>query len=137
VGTALALPAMLILDGLRLADLPGLGALDGRLRLGALGLALGASVAAWLERALLGRALSRRLPGHEAPRAETARVAAASLAGAAAGLGTWWWLAGRGLPEAVTAAAALAALGLVFLAAGLASGLPQLRRMRTPKRARR
>jgi len=82
IGAAFAVPAMFWCDRLAVARLPGgegLGASS--LRLGALGLAAGATIAAWSERALLGRALARGLTGHlPRRRDQVARAATAVLA---------------------------------------------------------
>jgi len=116
VGAAVALPAMLALDRVGVDRLPGLAALVGsELRLGAVGLALGATVAAWLERARLGNALAGRVAGCAPPLARTARRAAAALAAAlpaalVAGLAT-------GEHPTLRAAAVFAAFGAAYLLA--------------------
>ena len=127
-GAAVAIPAMLALDRWRLADLPGLGGAGSELRLGAVGLALAASAAAWLEWSWLSRALRRRLPGASWPRGEAARVLVASLAGGAAAWAAQRLLAGRGWPAPAAAAATLAAFAAALLVAGLALGLRFVRR---------
>lgn len=130
VGGALAVPLMLALDRSTLAALPGggppSGALD-PLRLGAVGLALAASVAAWLEWAWLARALSRRLPGASWAAGDAARVLAASLAGGAAALLAQLPAGAGGWSAAIRLAAALGAFAFGFGAVGLALGLPYLR----------
>jgi putative peptidoglycan lipid II flippase len=125
VGVLVALPAMFLLDRVSLGRIPGLETLDGGLRLGAIGLALGASVAAWFEWGLLSRALSERLSGFRWPLADAFRVLLASLAGAAAGLATARLLP-AGLPPLLLALAAGGAFAAAFAAAGMASGLPEL-----------
>ena len=136
VGIAVALPTMIVLDRVRLIDVPGLGGLGGALRLGAIGLAFGASVAAWFEWGLLSRSLATRLSGFRWPAAEALRVLAASLAGAAAGLGAARFLAARlaPLPLALVTAASF---GAAFLAVGMASGLPELERVMASMRRSR
>ena len=64
---AVGLPAMLWLDRQRLADLVFVGAAGSGLRLGAVGLALAATLAAWIELAALRRAAKVRLPSLEWP----------------------------------------------------------------------
>jgi len=120
---AVALPAMFLLDRRLLADLPGLHGLDGDLRLGALGLALAASVGAWVEWGLLSRALSRRLSHFRVPVRERFRLLAASAAGAAAGLAVAAPVFAR-WPPWLTALAAGGAFLASFTVAGLALGLP-------------
>jgi putative peptidoglycan lipid II flippase len=105
VGIALALgaPLMLALDRWSVDEARALagGALTSgsgsALRLGALGLALAASVAAWVERYALLAAVRRRVPEFEAPRSESVRFGLAALVAAApplalvlGGLGTSW-----------------------------------------------
>ena len=80
VGTALMLP----LDRLGVAGGEG-GAAQG-LRLGAAGLALGATVGAWTEYLLLRRSLARAIGPHGAPRRQLAVILAAGFAGTGAGL---------------------------------------------------
>jgi putative peptidoglycan lipid II flippase len=126
-GALVAVPAMLLLDRVALTALPGApGRLESGLRLGALGLALGASAAAWLEWGWLARALGRDVPGLRGAAPASARVALASAAGA---LGAWAVLAAIGeqpWPPLLRAAAAGAAFAGLFVALGLALGLPQL-----------
>jgi putative peptidoglycan lipid II flippase len=89
-GTAL----MLWLDQRLLTALPGLASLGGSdLRLGALGLAIAAGGASWLELALLGHALGRRvrLPAPWRPAGVMLAVAGVATLPAAA---LWWLMAG-------------------------------------------
>ncbi len=89
VGVALGAPLMLLLDRWAVADLPG-SAGPSRLRMGAVGLALAASAAAWLERAAL-----RRAPGAPAARAASgpgascAVMLVAAVAAAVPGFLAW------------------------------------------------
>lgn len=137
LGALLAVPGMLALDRVELARLPGLGGLGGDLRLGAVGLAIGASAAAWLEWAWLSRSLAPRVPGFRWPLAAALRVLAASLAGAAAGIAVRVAGGGGTLPPLLIALAVGAAFALAFAAAGLAAGVPQLERLRARLRGSR
>ena len=65
---------------------------SGELHYGAAGLALGASVAAWLEYALLRRRLERVLGPHGPSRSVRGRVLGATALAALAGLGSKWAL---------------------------------------------
>lgn len=67
VSLAVGLPVMFWLDRQRLADLVFVGAAGSGLRLGAVGLGLAATVAAWIELAALRRAARERLPSLEWP----------------------------------------------------------------------
>ena len=137
LGALLAVPGMLALDRFPLAGLPGLSGLAGELRLGAVGLAFGASAAAWLEWSWLSRSLAPRVPGFHWLLAEAVRVLGASAAGALAAWGILWALAGWALAPIVVAAAVGAAFLSVFVAAGLALGVPQLERVRRRLRGSR
>jgi putative peptidoglycan lipid II flippase len=116
LGATVAVPAMLLLDRLPVEWLPGFEPAEpSALRLGAVGLALGASVAAWVERAALGRALTVRMQGYESTRPETARrllavVVAALPAWGIGELGAAWHPTLRAL-------AAFGCLGAVYLMA--------------------
>ena len=88
VSTLCAVPLMIVLDRLTVAEWTGAPAGDG-LRLGALGLALGSGVGAWLEAALLGRAL-RRLTGEAVfPLPEIGRMVLLALLAALPAAGLW------------------------------------------------
>jgi putative peptidoglycan lipid II flippase len=130
VGAAVGLPAMLLLDRVALGELPGLSALDTDLRLGALGLALAASAAAWLEWLGLSRALGRRLRDFRWHGGEIGRVLLASLAAAATALGVRAAIAGPIDSPVAVGLLAGGAFVLTFGAAALALGLPQIRRVR-------
>jgi putative peptidoglycan lipid II flippase len=130
LGALLAVPGMLVLDRVALVRLPGLAGLGGDLRLGAVGLAFGASVAAWFEWGFLSRSLAPRVPGFHWRLADAVRVLAASAAGALAGSGVRLALGGLVLPPVVVAAAVGAAFLLLFVTTGLALAVPQLERVR-------
>lgn len=125
-GTAVAVPAMLLLDGQQVARWTGGGAADAGLRLGALGLALGASLGAWIERAALRRALARRLPELAWPTARLARSLLAAVLAAPAALALAWALDRSGLHPTLLAIAVAAVYGAGYLAAALALKLPEL-----------
>jgi len=107
VGVALMLP----LDGLGFRDL----------RLGAAGLALGASVGAWFEYALLRRALAATVGPHAPPARDLLRMTLAASVAAAVGVGLQLVLPG-GTPILV-ALETLIPFGLVYLAVAAALGL--------------
>lgn len=67
VSLVVGLPLMFWLDRLRLADLRFVGVPGGNLRVGAVGLGLAASVAAWIELGALRHAARTRLPSLEWP----------------------------------------------------------------------
>jgi putative peptidoglycan lipid II flippase len=91
---------------------------DNQLRLGGVGLALGASAGAWLEYLLLRRAVAHRLGAIRMGGGSLARTAGAAGAAAVAGL-----LARQltdGLPPLAAAVPVLGAAGLAYLAAAAA-----------------
>lgn len=112
--TAVALPLMFWLDGWTVADLVGPAAGADRLYLGAVGLALGASVGAWVELARLRRALRQRLAAFEVPWRAAGRMSALAAGLLMPALGLWWGLAGGAPP--LLAALALGVYGVGYLA---------------------
>lgn len=93
-------------------------------RLGVVGLALGTGIAAWVEWALLKRALRGRIGGVGAGAGVLARMFGAALAGAAAGWGVRWLL-----PEAthifLRGVLVLGTFGAVYFGVAAALGLEQ------------
>jgi putative peptidoglycan lipid II flippase len=93
------------------------------LQLGSVGLALGASIGAWLEWALLRRTLAKRIGTVGAGGDQLARMFGAALIGAAAGHVVR--LAAAGLHPIATAALVVAAFGVVYFGAARALGLSE------------
>jgi putative peptidoglycan lipid II flippase len=129
---ALGAAMMLVLDQVPLTAFTGplSGGGDRGLRLGAAGLALGSGVAAWLEVALLVRAVRRHLPAFELPWAIAGRRLAAAAASAVAA-GLVWWLTATSfrLPLLVSAILVLGVFGVGYLG----RQLPALLRGRGPQ----
>jgi putative peptidoglycan lipid II flippase len=95
--------------------------------LGPLGLAAGAALGAWVEWALLKRALVAQVGEVGAGAPQLARMFAAALtAGAAAHFANLWFASSQPL---LAAALAAAVFGLVYCAVGAALGLEQARRL--------
>ena len=157
VGTVVGVSAMLLLDGFRwdasgpvrvadtgLADLTARGSIESLHRLGAAGIALGASVGAWLEWWLLRRSVARRTGSRRARTGITRPLVAASSIVLAAPIG--WWIAARSgqllaaAPVAVegivTLVPAVALFGVAAMALDL-HDVPGVRRARTVRRRRR
>ena len=128
-GVALGAPLMLLLDRWPVAALPG-GAGPERLRLGAIGLALAASAAAWLERAALRRALRRRLPALVWPGRELARMFGAAAAAALPGLVVWRAAVALELHPALVALGAGASFAAAYAGLAVALKLPQVALLR-------
>ena len=93
----------------------------GPLRLGAAGLALGASIGAWMEFVLLRRALGARIGAHGAGAPRLARLALAAVLAAGAGVGLQLVLPAQ--HPFVVALETLGAFGVVYLAASSLLGL--------------
>jgi putative peptidoglycan lipid II flippase len=85
VSLAIGLTLMFPFDSVALELLGTGGAIEER-RLGAVGLALGATAGAWMEYLILERALARRIGPHEPTRRTTFAIAGAGAIGAAAAL---------------------------------------------------
>ena len=92
------------------------------LPLGPLGLAAGAAIGAWVEWALLKRALTVRVGGVGAGSGALARMLAAALAAAAGAYATGRWLTSSYLIEAAIVAAVF---GAIYLGVAAALGLEQ------------
>lgn len=119
VSLAVGVPLMFPLDRFGVGDL----------RFGAAGLALGASVGAWVEYALLRRHLSSRLPGHGPRARHTAALVAAAVLASGVALAERAWIEptirGAAPPafEGVLAAAGTAlAFGVAYLVAASVFG---------------
>ena len=119
---AVGLPAMFWLDRLRLGDVAILGAPGSTLRLGAVGLGLAATAAAWLELGALRRAARVQLPSLVWPAAAFRRFTFYSL-GAAVPLTLAYLAAADGLVHPTLLAAALCSLfGVGYLGIAAAFG---------------
>jgi putative peptidoglycan lipid II flippase len=117
---AVAVPSMFYLDRLAVAEVFGVeggggGGLGTALYLGALGLALGSSVGAWLELALLQIALRRRIGAPSIPWPALARFLALAAAAALPAAGLWWLV--RDWPHVVLGPLVVALFAAVYLAA--------------------
>jgi putative peptidoglycan lipid II flippase len=103
-------------------------AIDGR-RLGAVGLAAGSGIAAWIEWVLLRRALRRRIGPVGANVTAVFRMFVAALSAAAAGWGVRWLIGG--LHPMPRAALVFTAFGLVYFAVSTLLGLGEPRGVAT------
>jgi putative peptidoglycan lipid II flippase len=119
--TAVAVPSMFLLDRFAVAEVFGVeGAVGTALYLGALGLALGSSVGAWLELALLQVALRRRLAAPPIPWPALARFLALAATAALPAAGLWWLV--RDWPHVVLGPLVVALFAAVYLAAAQVLG---------------
>jgi len=152
VGTAAGVALMLVLDAYRwgpdgpiqvaplgLADAAARASADSLHRLGAVGLALGASLGAWIEWAILRRALARRTGSSPVARgwARPALVSLAVLPAAPVGAAMLRVLdaALQGAPPALRAVVALAPAGLMLAGAAVLLDLEDVPGVRRVRRA--
>jgi putative peptidoglycan lipid II flippase len=108
LSTVLAVPLMLLLDRIAVTDL--VRAEGDPLRLGAVGLALGSGLAAWLELLLLRRAAARSAPGPLVPWRDLGRLTLLAAVAAVPAALVWW-----ALPPLHVALQALAVVGVYAL----------------------
>lgn len=123
VSAACAAPLMLLLDRLAVADLTDAPATKG-LHLGALGLAFASGIGAWLEAALLGRALLRRTGQAAFPSRDIARMLLLALAAATPAALLWWQL--PALHPALQAVLVVGLYGTIYLVLAAWRGLPEM-----------
>ncbi len=126
LSAVLGVVLMLGLDRLEVARVVGLTISDPRLRLGAVGLALGAGIAAWYELYRLRRSLTAEDGGLRLPARFAWRLALATLPSLAAA-GATWWLLGR-LPVLPQALAVIAVFAMTYFLVTDRMGLSQARR---------
>ena len=130
---------MVLLDRFTVADVTGGGSGGDTLRLGAVGLAAGSAVAAWVELASLGAALrARALDPASVPRMPWGRIGLfTAIATAAAGIAGLLWMFTRSWPTMLTAAVVLPCFAGSYLAIagalGLAESLRFWERLRSPR----
>ncbi len=94
---------------------------DGAVRLGAVGLALGSTVAAWVEYGILRHRVRYLLRRRRALRGPAGRLAVAALSAAVLGGVLAWGL--EPLPALFTAPLALSLTGVVYISLGQAAGV--------------
>lgn len=132
-GAVVAVPAMLLLDRYSVAGLlgdwgvAGTSAGDGAaspLFLGAVGLAVGSAVAAWVELAALRYSLGSLIPSLHLPVAAAGRMAGLALAAALPAAGLWWLLAGR--PILLVAGTVVGLYAALYLGAAHLLGFTEL-----------
>jgi putative peptidoglycan lipid II flippase len=109
IGAAL----MVALDAMTLRDVIELPAGERTLRLGAVGLAIGAACGAWLEMALMTAALRRREASFALPWGAAGRMTGLAMLAALPAAGVWWLL--PALPILIDAMAVLALYAATYL----------------------
>lgn len=124
VSAAAGAALMWWLDRYGVADVLGFAG-AGKLRLGAVGLGLGASLGAWLELVLLLRRARSRVPALALPIAALLRMASLAVVAAAVAGGVWW--VARAMRGWLVAIVVLAVFALTYLAGAVALRFPEMR----------
>ncbi len=127
-GLVVGLPLMLLFDRIPLTGLASAGG-GTALRLGAIGLAAAASLAAWLELGALDRAARRRWRAHRWPARELGLDALAAVLAALPALGLAFSTAGLGWHPTLRATAVFGLFALLYLGAGLLRGAEPARQL--------
>lgn len=112
--TAMAVPLMLWLDRFSVSGTVGAATGDTILRLGAVGLAVAASVGAWVELGSLMRSLQRRLTDFTLPKAAIARMLGVALIASVPAAAGWYVL--PGLNTIIVTAIVVSVFGGTYLA---------------------
>ncbi|WP_022835415.1 murein biosynthesis integral membrane protein MurJ [Salisaeta longa] len=123
VSTAVALPAMFLLDRVALTAVVGHPLAGEPLFLGAVGLGLGASAGAWMELWWLRRALHARLPALVLPWRAIGRMGLLATIVGALCTGLWWML--PAWPPLVLAGLVGGSFAGCYLAGAAALGFPE------------
>ncbi|NBC18502.1 MAG: murein biosynthesis integral membrane protein MurJ [Bacteroidetes bacterium] len=123
VSTVVAVPVMVVLDRVAVADVVG-STSGSPLYLGAVGLALGASVGAWVELWRLKRALQAALVAFRLPWRPALRMTALALGALVPAVGLWALL--PAWPLLLLAALVVGVYGLTYLIAAHLLGLPEV-----------
>ncbi len=134
-----AVPAMFLLDRVRVADVAPIPAAGEALFLGGVGLAVGSVLGAWVELILLHRYLRRAMPDFRIRWNRTARMFGLASACLVPAFGLWY--AARGLPILAAAALVGGLFAALYLAGARRLGMQEIdawlgqitRRLRGPK----
>lgn len=124
LSAACAVPLMFWLDTYALSGVVGIPPQEQELYLGAVGLAVGTSVGAWVELAGLRIALRRRIETFRLPWGAVARMAGVAALALIPALGLWWLI--QAWPLLAKAAVVVAAYGFAYLALARLFGISEL-----------
>jgi putative peptidoglycan lipid II flippase len=125
VSAAAGAGLMFWLDRYQVGDLVQRAAGDGSLRLGAVGLGLGASLGAWVELTLLVRRARAQVPELELPMAALAKMVGLAVAALAPAAALWWVLEGR--HPWLLALSVLVSFAALYLGGAFALRFPEMR----------
>lgn len=130
-GAVVAVPTMMLLDQYSVAGVvEGLGTVSGgglggsTLYLGAVGLAVGSAVAAWVELLALRASLRGRIETLRLPVAAAGRMIGLAAAAALPAAALWWFLAGR--PTLLVAPAVVGLYAALYLVTAYLLGFDEL-----------
>ena len=124
ISVGVAIPLMLLLDQRSVNETMGVVTKDGSLFFGAVGLAIGASAAAWIELWRLLSALQRRLETFALPWGALAKMTGLAAGATAPALLLWWFLASW--PPPVSVVLVVATFGAAYLASAKMLGFPEI-----------
>lgn len=125
ISSAVAVPVMFILDGVSVGTVVGVAAEDRPLFLGSVGLAIGATVGAWIELWRLTRSLQKRVELFKLPWSAVRRMIGLALLSAAPAAAVWWLLPDWHI--AANAAIVLATYAAVYLGIAYLQGAPEMK----------
>ncbi len=130
-GAVVAVPTMMLLDRYSVAGVvEGLGTVGGdglggsTLYLGAVGLAVGSAVAAWVELLALRASLRGRIESLHLPVAAAGRMIGLAAAAALPAAALWWFLAGQ--PTLLVASAVVGLYAALYLVTAYLLGFEEL-----------
>lgn len=121
---AMAVPLMFVLDQYSVGGFIGFAPEDQPLYLGSVGLALGATLGAWIELWRLSRSLKKRIDVFMLPWGAVKKMTGLSLIAAAPASLVWWLLPNWHV--ALKAAVVLAVYALVYLGIAYVRGSPEM-----------
>ncbi len=124
VSAVVAVPTMFWLDQFSVSGTFGFAPGDSVLYLGAVGLAFGASVGAWLELAQLMRSLRRRLTHFSVPAKAILIMLGIALVACIPAAGVWYLL--QDLPQIVLAILIVLVFGITYLGIAWIAGLDEI-----------
>jgi putative peptidoglycan lipid II flippase len=119
LSAAVGASLMFWLDGFAVAELAGIAPGERPLQMGAVGLAAGASVGAWIELWSLSRSLKRRVAGFSLPWRRVGRIIGLALAAAVPAALLWWLVPADVLPVWFYGLVVLAVYGVTHLVLGI------------------
>lgn len=126
VSAVVAIPLMFVLDGLSVGRVTGIAPSDNPLFLGAVGLAVGATVGAWIELWRLKSSLSSMVPVFQLPWRRVRRMTATALFAVVPALLVWWLTSDWHV--ALEGALVVATYAFVYLGASYLQDAPEMQR---------